>query len=143
MSVNPNIHRDAFNLLCDELIYQGMSRAVWSSEVLADCVVKVEDLHVPNVIEWETWQRVKDTAMAKWFAPCRWISANGTILVMERTGAAGDAQYPERCRLSYDFKRRNYGMLGDRLVCHDYGTNMLFEHGMTKRQINANWTDAA
>jgi hypothetical protein len=40
MSVNPNIHRDAFNLLCDELIYQGMSRAVWSSEVLADCVAR-------------------------------------------------------------------------------------------------------
>ena len=145
MSVNPNMHREAFNLVCDELIYQGMSRAVWSSEVLTDCVVKVEDRcgYFQNVVEWETWQRVKDTDFARWFAPCRWISPSGSILVMERTRPAGDAQYPEKMPVFLsDFKRRNFGMLGGQLVCHDYGTNLLFENGMTKRLRNACWTDA-
>ena len=142
MSVNPSIHREAFNLLCDDLIYQGMSRAVWTSLVMEDCVIKVEDRrgYFQNVIEWETWQRVKNTPMAKWFAPCRWISPNGSILVMERTSPAGDVQYPEKMpAFLNDFKRRNYGMLGEALVCHDYGMNLLFEHGTTKRTIKANW----
>ncbi|MES2262099.1 MAG: hypothetical protein V4724_26560 [Pseudomonadota bacterium] len=143
MSTNPAMHKEAFNLLCDDLIYQGMSRAVWSSEVFPDCVVKVEDrrAYFQNVVEWETWQRVKDTPLARWFAPCRWISPSGSILVMERTRAAGDEQYPEKMPAFCDFKRRNYGMLGANLVCHDYGTNMLFEYGMTKRMIRANWND--
>jgi hypothetical protein len=146
MSTSPSMHREAFNLLCDEVIYQGMSREVWSSAMLPDCVVKVEDRRAffQNVVEWETWQRVKDTDLARWFAPCRWISPNGSILVMERTRPASDRDYPEKMpRFLCDFKRRNYGMLGKRLVCHDYGTNLLFEYGMTKRMVRANWTDSA
>ena len=138
------MHRDAFHLLCEDLIYQGMSRAVWSSELLPDCVIKVEDRagYFQNVVEWETWQRVKGTPFEHWFAPCRSISPNGAILVMERTRPAGDAQYLEKMPAYLcDFKRRNYGMLGDQLVCHDYGTNLLFEHGMTRRMVRANWSD--
>jgi hypothetical protein len=138
------MHKEAFNLLCDELIYEGMSRMVWSSALLPDCVIKVEERagYFQNVIEWETWQRVKDTPMSRWFAACRWISSNGSILVMERTRSASDAQYPDRMpAFLSDFKRRNYGMLGKFLVCHDYGTNLLFENGMTKRMVKANWTD--
>lgn len=145
MSANPSMHKEAFNLLCDELIYQGMSRAVWSSEVMPECVIKVEDRagFFQNVVEWETWQRVKDTPMSRWFAACHWISPNGSILIMERTRLAGDGQYPDRMpAFLSDFKRRNYGMLGDLLVCHDYGTNLLFEHGMTKRMVKANWTES-
>lgn len=97
-----------------------------------------------NVVEWETWQRVKDTPASRWFAECRWISGNGSVLVMERTRPAADRDYPEKmpAYLS-DFKRRNYGMIGKFLVCHDYGTNMLFEHGMTKREVRARWSDSA
>ena len=63
---------------------------------------------------------------------------------MERTRPAGDVQYPDRMpAFLCDFKRRNYGMLADNLVCHDYGTNLLFEHGMTKRMIAARWSDSA
>ncbi|WP_402718482.1 hypothetical protein [Janthinobacterium rivuli] len=146
MSTNPSIHRVAFGLQCDDLIYTGMSRAVWTSSLVPDCVIKIEERagYFQNVVEWETWQRVKDTPLSRWFAACRWISPNGTILVMERTRAAGDAQYPEKMpAFLCDFKRRNYGMSGEFLVCHDYGTNMLFENGMTKRMIKADWSDSA
>ena len=34
-------------------------------------------------------------------------------------------------------------MLDGRLVCHDYGTNILRTHGLTKHMTNAGWWDQA
>lgn len=154
MSEYSHIHEDAFNLLCDERIGYGMSRDVFTSRLLPDCVIKIEkDPHrFQNVVEWETWQRVRDTKVSRWFAACRWISPNGRVLVMERTERPDPDGYPSRMpAFLSDFKRTNYGlsMLPDpktgrpakTLVCHDYGTNMLFEHGMTRRMAAANWWD--
>lgn len=146
MSTNLAMHREAFHLMCETLIYEGMSRAVWTSKIVPDCVVKVEERSgfFQNVVEWETWQRVKDTEHARWFAPCRWISPNGAILVMERTRPASDRDYLDKMPVFLsDFKRRNYGMAGDRLVCHDYGTNMLFEKGLSARMAKVDWSDGA
>jgi hypothetical protein len=93
-----------------------------------------------NVIEWETWKRVEGTKFEKWFAPCRWISPSGIVLVMSKTIPATD--YPKKMpAFLWDFKRTNYGMLDGRLVCHDYGTHKMFENGMTKRMHEADWHD--
>ncbi|WP_373379902.1 hypothetical protein [Cupriavidus nantongensis] len=143
MSDNTFIHRDAFNLLCGDRIGYGMSRSVFSSRLLPDCVVKVEEDagRFQNVVEWETWQRVQGTDFEKWFAPCRWISPNGCVLVMARTTPAVD--FPEKMPVFLcDFKRTNYGLYDGRLVCHDYGTSLIFEHGMSKRMRKAEWWDA-
>lgn len=143
MSDNASIHRDAFWMLVDRKLGDGMSRSVWSSEVLPGCVIKVEDRasFFQNVVEWETWQRVKGTPWEKWFAPCEWISANGSVLVMARTTPA--PKYPPRMPVFLtDFKRANYGMHKGRFVCHDYGTHLLFENGMSKRLKKADWRDA-
>lgn len=141
--------RQAYDLLCDKLIGSGMSRAVFSSKILPDCVVKVEEDggRFQNIVEWETWQRVKDTPSSRWFAECRWISPNGTILVMERTRPPAPSEFLAKMPAYLcDFKRTNYGMIhgkpSDRLVCHDYGTHLMFEHGMTKRMAKAEWWDA-
>lgn len=155
MSDYSHIHEDAFNLFCDERIGYGMSRDVFSSRQLPDCVIKIEkDSHrFQNVIEWETWQRVRDTDVSRWFAACRWISPNGRVLVMERTRPPAPSEFPERMpAFLCDFKRTNYGMAKaegkngkpdtEWLVCHDYGTHLMFEHGMTKRMQKANWWDA-
>lgn len=151
MSTVPDlVHVEAFNLLCADQIGYGMSRQVFSSRLLPDCVVKIEQGtgHFQNVIEWETWQRVRDTPASRWFAACRWISPNGQILIMERTRPAAPAEFPDKLPVFLtDLKRTNYGMAktnGDKewFVCHDYGTHMLFEHGMTKRLKKAEWWDA-
>lgn len=156
MSDNSSVHRDAFNLLCDERIGYGMSRSVFSSKLLPDCVIKVEDsaAKFQNVVEWETWQRVKDTPYSRWFAACRWISPNGSVLVMERTRPPAPEEYLDKMpAFLCDFKRTNYGMAttppGPKtgkpsawLVCHDYGTHLMFENGMTKRMRKAEWWDA-
>jgi hypothetical protein len=141
LSDNATIHRETFWMLVDERLGGGMSRSVWSSKVLPDMVVKVEDAaeHFQNVVEWETWQRVKGTAYERWFAPCEAISPCGAVLLMARTKPA--ARYPDKMpAFLCDFKRTNYGVYKGRVVCHDYGTNMLFENGMTKRMWKANWS---
>lgn len=148
-------YRQAFDLLCDQLLGRGMSRNVFSSKLLPDCVVKVEEGagSFQNVIEWETWQRVKDTPASRWFAQCKWISPNGTLLVMERTRPAAPSEFPESMpTFLCDFKRTNYGMAPsvtraggagkDWFVCHDYGTHLMFENGMTKRMRKVEWWDA-
>lgn len=144
MSANHGVHEQIFMLMCDKKIGQGMSRAVWTSKLLPECVIKIEENagQFQNIIEWETWQRVKDTPMSKWFAVCKWISPNGSVLIMERTRAPGLSEYPEKMpAFLCDFKRTNFGLSEGFLVCHDYGTNLLFEHGMTKRMVSANWWD--
>lgn len=151
---NKSSYREAFNLLCDELIGRGMSRNVFSSALLPDCVIKVEagGGRFQNVVEWETWQRVKWTPAGRWFAECKWISPNGMILVMERTRPAAPAERPERLpAFLTDTKTTNFGMVPSTtragkpgpewFVCHDYGTNLLFENGMTKRTRKVEWTD--
>lgn len=139
---NPAVLRDAFYLMVDHKIGSGMSREVYSSSVFPDSVVKVEAAagFFQNVIEWETWQRVKDTPFAKWFAPCEYISPNGAVLVMKKTIPARADEYPDRMPpFLTDLKRANYGIYNGKLVCHDYGTNLLMESGMTKRMRKAHW----
>lgn len=155
MSESSATWRQAFDLLCAERIGYGMSRSVFNSKLLPDCVIKVEEDagRFQNVVEWETWQRVKDTDASRWFAECKWISPNGTILVMERTRPAAPSEFPEKMPVFLcDFKRTNYGMASsvgrfgkpgqDWFVCHDYGTHLMFENGMSKRMRKAEWWDA-
>lgn len=155
MNGNALVEREAFHLLCHDLIGTGMSRTVYSSKLLPDCVIKVEDSagQFQNVVEWETWLRVRDTHASRWFAACRWISASGSILVMERTRQPALSEFPDRMpAFLCDFKRTNYGIStapsgktgepAHLFVCHDYGTNLLFEHGLTKRMKKADWWDA-
>lgn len=151
MSAIPDLtHVEAFDLLCDERIGYGMSRQVFTSKLLPGCVIKVEQDagRFQNVMEWETWQRVRDTPASRWFAECKWISPNGRILIMERTRPAAASEFPDKVPVFLsDLKRTNFGMArssGEKewFVCHDYGTNLLFEHGMTKRLKRAEWWDA-
>ncbi|MDB6119306.1 MAG: hypothetical protein JWO08_3087 [Verrucomicrobiaceae bacterium] len=142
MSDNAVIHSEAFHMLKGEKIGSGMSRVVWDCPILEDCVIKVEDsvTHFQNVIEWETWQNVRGTMYEKWFAPCRWISHSGSILIMEKTKPALDRHYPDRMpKFLCDFKKRNYGLIGNRLVCHDYG--LLLSTGLTKATWRDLWSD--
>lgn len=154
MSDNTATWRQAFDLLCDQQIGLGMSRTVFSSKLMPDCVIKIEDTagHFQNIVEWETWQRVKDTEFSRWFAECRWISGNGSILIMERTRPAAPQELPERVpAFLTDLKRANFGMAKAQkkdgkpgrewFVCHDYGTHLMFENGMTKRLRKADWWD--
>ena len=146
MSENTTIHREAFWLLAGDKIGTGMTREVFAAKLHEGCVVKVEDsvAHFQNVMEWQIWQAVKDVPhAARWFAPCKWISFSGSLLVMERTRPAAPKDFPKKLPLYLsDTKRQNFGLYEDRLVCHDYGTALMLTYGMTKRERNVDWWDA-
>ena len=145
MSENALVHKEVFRLMCEEQIGSGMSRTVWVSPLLPGRVVKTEEdsRRFQNVFEWETWNQVKDTKWAKWFAPCVSISPCGAVLVMERTTLPTLKQFPDRMPVFLtDFKRGNYGMLKGRLVCHDYGTNVLMQTGLNDRVKKVGWWDS-
>jgi len=152
--VSERLWRQAFDLLCDgeQVLGRGMSRTVYGSKLLPDSVIKTEDVaqKFQNVIEWETWQRVVDTPLSRWFAECQWISSDGTVLIMERTRQPRADEFPpEVPHFLCDYKRKNYGMSTGKkgkqwFVCHDYGT-LAFENSMAstalKRLRKVSWED--
>ena len=142
MSENSFIHKELFRLVCFDQIGVGSSRQVWSSRVLPNSVIKVEDgvQKFQNVMEWEIWNWVKGTEYEKWFAPCEWISPCGGVLIMARTTQAH--KYPDKLPMFLtDTKKPNFGMLGKRFVCHDYGISTILSFGLTKRMRKAHWRD--
>ena len=141
---HPTIQRDAFWLLCGKRIGGGMSRDVYECDIDPTWVVKVESLagHFQNVWEWRVWERVRGTDFERYFAPCVHISPNGNVLIQRRTTLARPDEYPERLPVFLsDTKRSNYGLFDGRLVCHDYGTALMLEYGMTKRTRKVEWWD--
>jgi hypothetical protein len=140
-SDNLLIYRDLFNLVCGAKLGQGIARTVYVFTPDDTKVVKVEPAgSFQNVMEWTTWTRVQSTKHARWFAPCHSLSNDGRILIMARTQAMEHDRYPVRMPAYFtDFKYGNYGAYKGQLVCHDYGTNLLMEAGMTGRMRRADW----
>lgn len=131
-------------MMCGKLLGHGISRKVFACSQSPTMVVKVEDDDGPwfqNIIEWETWRHVQDSPEARWFAPCHHISPNGRVMLMARTEPCPRTRLPDRLpKFLSDMKQDNFGLLRGRVVCHDYGTNVLFTYGQTKATKKAQWT---
>lgn len=141
---NAETAEDAFNLLCGNLIGRGMTRDVFECNIRKDVVIKIEAsdvrTHFQNIKEWMVWSRVAGTDVEKWFAPVYEMSPNGRCLVMAKTEPLGVAELPKKMPAFFtDFKLQNFGRYKGQIVCHDYGTNLLMERGMTKAMRTANW----
>lgn len=138
---------DAFNLLCGRLIGSGMTRKVFNCNLRPDVVIKVEDAdirtHFQNLQEWFVWNRISGTNLEKWFAPVIEISPNGRLLIMARTEPVGASSLPTKMPAFFtDFKPENYGLYKGHIVCHDYGSNLLMERGMTKAMRTVKWNQS-
>lgn len=124
-----------------EEIGSGMSRKVFIHPHDSTKVIKVENstVHFQNVREWEFWSQNKfNDKIAKWLAPCYYISDSGTFLIMERTTPLRKNETPEMLpSFLTDLKRANFGMIGKRVVCHDYGT-LFFNPSMKLRKARFN-----
>lgn len=142
MRINEGLGEQSYALLCDKFIGSGMSRDTYSSLLLPDCVVKVEDCAriFQNVLEWEIWQEVKNTKYSKWFAPCEFISPNGSILIQKKTEPMPLKKLPEKMPSFFcDFKKGNYGWFENRVVCHDYGLAYILNKGLNNRLKKVEW----
>ena len=120
-------HEEAFNLLCDKMIGEGIHRKVFSCRIRDDLVVKVETdndwREFANAQEMKFWcdnQYAKD--VAKWLAPCEYMSPDGRIMLQKRTQPLRDSdKLPDKLPgFLTDVKRDNFGFLNGKLVCHDY-----------------------
>ena len=132
-------------MVCGATIGYGAFREVFEYNLRppGTAVIKVEQKQgmFENVLEFEVWDKVKNTEFAKWFAPCRRISHSGTWLVQDRTKPLTEKQLPDKVPSFFtDIKRANMGWYKGHPVFHDYGRNLLMERGMTKRMQKIDWT---
>lgn len=137
---------DGLTLMVGKLLGSGMSREVYEYQPNpTDTVVKVEtSVCFQNVKEWLVWKAVKDAKVhARWLAPCIRISDYGGWLMMARTRPVTldelKRELPRVPTFLTDLKVGNWGRLGKRIVCHDYGTSLITENGLSTRMKRANW----
>lgn len=140
-----SIQVDLAHLICGEPLGFGIARQVFVLGTDPTKVVKVEIAagSFQNVIEWQTWNDLRETQYAKYLAPCHHISPCGIVLIQSRVGplTARHERQPLPSFLT-DFKRSNYGVLDRRVVCCDYGTNLLLNHGaFASRMRKPKWRD--
>lgn len=143
-SLFPNIvAKDFFQTLTSQKLGEGAHRTVYKLTLNPDLVVKLEDkaFHFSNVYEWDVWNRVRHTKLAKWFAPCEHISPCGTVLIQKLAKDIEDLSLlPKEIPVFFtDVAPRNFGIYEGRVVCRDYGLNLLMERGMTNRLKTAEW----
>lgn len=73
------------------------------------------------------WAQIEDLCgdlawVKEWFAPVKWISPNGRVLIMKKTVEKPNKKRPERVpKFLWDVKWDNFGWIGNKFVCHDYG----------------------
>ncbi|MCR6656627.1 MAG: hypothetical protein NVV63_12635 [Opitutus sp.] len=136
---------DIVRMFVGQPLGSGCHRSVFAHGQDSSLVVKLESGcgTFANPQEWEVWQRVCDTAFARWFAPCLAISGCGAALIQRRTTPVPietlEAELPSVPAFFTDLKVGNWGRLDGRLVCHDYGNHLLYERGMTTRMRKAKW----
>lgn len=106
------------------LLGEGISRRVYQHPSDPTKVIKIEkEGYWQNQNEWDLWQLWKDDpTLSKWLAGCHSISLLGRELVMERT------EDLERWVNAFDLPSwitetqiENFGRIGRRVVCRDYG----------------------
>ena len=147
------LYDDAIDLLCGKEIASGSSRTVFECTLMPGYVVKVEkdcSKH-RNIMEFQAWESVCHVPeIARYFAKIHMMSANGRILIMEKTVRPGPNDWPDKLPVFItDRKKDNFGMIrvksvdtGEHewiFVCHDYGHHCLHENGMSKRMSKANF----
>lgn len=116
----------------------------WAPEIVIK--ISMDDVS-SNVFEWDIWRTadVSDWPARDWLAPCHMISDNMSVLIQARTKpiTPEDIKHkrlPEKVpNWMSDTKIENWGWLGDKLVCHDYGNNLLLNGAAGKRMKKCHW----
>ena len=123
----------ALSLLAGELLGQGCFRRVYSVKYNPKIVLKLEiaGSEFCNVEEMGVWKEVCWTKWAEWFAPCHAIDRFGIALIQERTKPL--TTWPKDFKIPSfftDTKPENFGRIGNKIVCHDYGSNLFISRGL-------------
>lgn len=124
------ITSDIFTTLCGNFIGEGATRCVFEHNLDNRFVVKVAICPAgvrANIIEHEVWKEVEGLTrnlewVKDWFAPVIYISENGNVLIMRKTEIKPNKKKPNQVpKFLLDCYERNFGWIGNKYVCHDYG----------------------
>lgn len=147
LAVTP-IVLDFVTSICGKHIASGAFRSVFDYNLDDKYVVKIEPSNTNcNIVEYMIWDEVKGLCnnlewVKKWFAPVKWISPNGKILVMRKTTESHKRhkkKLPEKVpEFLWDIKLDNFGWIGNDFVCHDYGQFYNMIH-YPKKMVKAKW----
>ena len=127
ISSNQNVVTDLITSLCGKRIGNGVYREVFEYNLDNKYVIKIEENADCNIAEQILWYEVSyltgNLAWVKeWFAPILWVSPNGNILVMRKTEPKPSKKRPENVPAFFaDVHYDNFGWIGNKFVCHDYG----------------------
>ena len=131
ISTLQSVNSDLITMIIGKKIGSGTYRAVYQHNWDKNWVIKIEPSSTNcNVAEFMLWDEIQglknELAWVKeWFAPILFMSPNGKILCMQKT-----SEYPKNKKLERpkqipefftDVKWDNFGWIGNRFVCHDYG----------------------
>lgn len=127
------VRNEFIDLFCGDKLGAGIHRTVFAHRMDPKLVIKVEtSAHTfANIHEWQVWDEIgNDPKNRVWFAPCRWISHSGSVLIQDRTTPIKKlpAELPN---FLTDIKLSNYGRLRGKIVAHDYGYTRLIERGFS------------
>lgn len=136
-----NLLGDFFDFFCGELIGVGSFRTVYSYRINPKWVVKIANRRpdsgrFDNVVEFDLYYNIKvhHPHLLKYLAKPLYLSSCGRVMIMEKTKPLGPKdKIPKRIpAFIADVNERNWGKIGSRIVCHDYGNNNLYKNMNTK-----------
>lgn len=136
------LSRDLFGLVAGDKLGEGMARQVHEYALDSKLVVKFETgaRSFQNAAEWEFWTWVRGTDLERWFAPCRYVSACGCILIQDRCEPLPVRRRPKMLpAFMTDVHPDNFGVLGGRVVCFDYGFGLSVIRRTSRRMVKARW----
>lgn len=138
---------DMFNLLCGAEIGEGIGRKVFQHNLDKDLVVKIATTQEGvrcNSNEYTLWEEIQGLTnklawVKDWFAPVVATSENSNILIMKKTEEKEGKKRPtEIPSFLFDAHYGNFGWIGNKFVCHDYG-NIFGFLDYKKKFIKINW----
>lgn len=123
-----DVNTDLILSLCGKKLGAGLYRSVYEYNLDDKYVIKVEPNSTEsNMTEFLLYSEIKGLCgelewVKDWFAPILWMSPNGKILVMQKTEEKSNKERPKEVPSFFtDLKRDNFGWIGNKFVCHDYG----------------------
>lgn len=128
-----DVNIDLILSLCGKKIGGGSHRSVYEYNFDNNYVIKIEPNSTDsNMTEYLLWKEIQGLTgelewVKNWFAPVLWISPNAKILVMQRTYEESKIrgkilERPKEVPEFFtDLKYDNWGWIGNKFVCHDYG----------------------
>lgn len=136
-------YEDLKEMMLGEALGIGVHRKVGvynlDKSLVIKCAIECPNI---NILEYEMWLMVKDTNLARWFAPCVEISPCGLFLLQKRVETRPKSEYPKLVPSFFgDMKYANFGWLDGKFVCVDYASFMYtsISHKWNGKLKKADW----